>query len=669
MSESDLLPPPHPSSSAEELPKIFFWTEYFETGFPEIDLQHRGLVNLINEIPGALAAGLPGAPYPIDLLDRLREYAAYHFRTEEDIWAKIPRVPPFEAHLERHEQEHRSFSEKIAQLDKSMKDDSLDDDKRKGILTEIVVYLIHWLAHHILEFDRQMAMVLKALEAGATPHEAMRISEKKLDRTAVFTRTILSMYDSLVEQSMLLISEIDRRRRAEEEAIRTLAYYDPLTALPNRRLLMERLDLAIEGAHRYKKFGALFFIDLDNFKILNDTMGHDMGDRLLVEVAGRLRKTFRAVDTLARLGGDEFVVMVENLSATPLEAGQEAESLALKLLGALRDPYDLGSRHYTSTPSVGIALFGGTPISREEILKQADMAMYQSKSAGRNGYRFFDQTMETKLKSRSSLEEELQIAVSDNQFVLHFQPQCLRDGSVVGAEALIRWNHPKRGILSPDSFIPLAEESGIIIPIGQWVLEESLRKLSSWLREGRLPKGFSLGVNLSVRQFREPNLLGALRQLLATYDVPKEALTLEITESLLIRDPEKIKGDLKHLREDGILFSLDDFGTGYSSLQYLRHLPLDQIKIDRSFVQEIGQDREDRTIVTTILAMAQALGLAVVAEGVETSEQRDVLFQTGCRIFQGYFYARPIPEADFLSYLSHSSPTLPPSPGSAQRSA
>ncbi len=669
MSASELPPHPHPSDSPPEmLPKIFFWTEYFETGFPEIDFQHRGLVNLINDIPGALASGLPGAPYPIDLLDRLREYAAHHFMTEENLWAKLPRVPPFEAHLERHEKEHRSFSEKITQLDKSLKDDSLDDDRRKDVLTEIVVYLIHWLAHHILEFDRQMAMALKALEAGATPQEAMRISEKKLDRTAVFTRTILSMYDSLVEQSMLLISEIDRRRRAEEETIRTLAYYDPLTALPNRRLLMERLDLAIEGARRYKKFGALFFIDLDNFKILNDTLGHDMGDRLLVEVAGRLRTIFRSVDTLARLGGDEFVVMVENLSTTPLEAAQEAESLAMKLLEALRDPYDLGNRHYTSTPSVGIALFGGDPISREEVLKQADMAMYQSKSAGRNGYRFFDQNMETKLKNRSSLEEELLTAVSDSQLVLYFQPQCLRDGIVVGAEALIRWNHPKRGILSPDSFIPLAEESGIIVPIGQWVLEESLRRLSSWLREGRLPEGFSLGVNLSVRQFREPNLLGAIQHLLKTYGLPKDALTLEITESLLIREPEKIKGDLKHLRKDGILFSLDDFGTGYSSLQYLRHLPLDQIKIDRSFVSEIGHDRDDRTIVTTILAMAKALGLTVVAEGVETPEQRDVLFRTGCHIFQGYLYSRPLPEADFLSYLRHSSPTLPPSPGPAQRS-
>ena len=251
---------PSSSSPSDALPKIFFWTEYFETGFSEIDLQHRGLVNLINEIPSALATGMPGAPYPADLLLRLREYASYHFRTEEAIWDRIPRIPPFDVPLDRHEKEHRSFAEKVAQLDRQLGDKGLDPEKRKGILSEIVVYLIHWLAHHILEFDREMALALKALEAGATPGEAMKIAERKLDRTAVFTRTILSMYDSLVEQSMVLISEIDRRRRAEEEAIRTLAYYDPLTALPNRRLLNERVDLAIAATDRYKKRGAIFFI-------------------------------------------------------------------------------------------------------------------------------------------------------------------------------------------------------------------------------------------------------------------------------------------------------------------------------------------------------------------------------------------------------------------------
>ena len=649
--------PPTPPSPSDALPKIFFWTEYFETGFPEIDLQHRGLVNLINEIPSALATGMPGAPYPADLLLRLREYASYHFRTEEAIWDRIPRIPPFDVPLDRHEKEHRSFAEKVAQLDRQLGDKGLDPEKRKGILSEIVVYLIHWLAHHILEFDREMALALKALEAGATPGQAMKIAERKLDRTAVFTRTILSMYDSLVEQSMVLISEIDRRRRAEEEAIRTLAYYDPLTALPNRRLLNERVDLAIVATDRYKKRGAIFFIDLDNFKMLNDTLGHDMGDRLLLEVAGRLRKTFRSVDTLARLGGDEFVVMVENLPAAPIEAAQEAEALATKMIEALRKPYDLGKeRHYTTTPSVGIALFGGQKLSREELLKQADMAMYQAKAAGRNGFRFFDQTMETRLKSRSSLEQELQAAVTKGQFVLYFQPQCKKDGSVVGAEALIRWNHPEKGLLFPDTFISLAEETGIIIPIGQWVLEESMRKLGDWARTTKLPKDFSLGVNLSVRQFREEGLIDNIDRLLRSQDIPPNAMTLEVTESLLILNPEKVRRDLQRLRETGVLFSLDDFGTGYSSLQYIRQLPLDQLKIDRSFVQEIGRDKGDRTIVTTILAMAKALDLTVVAEGVETSTQRDILDQSRCQIFQGYFFARPLPEAAFLERLTSYSP-------------
>ena len=387
--------------------------------------------------------------------------------------------------------------------------------------------------------------------------------------------------------------------------------------------------------------------------MLNDTLGHDMGDRLLLEVAGRLRKTFRSIDTLARLGGDEFVVMVENLPTDPIEAAREAESLAIKMIDALREPYALGEgRHYTTTPSVGISLFGGQKLSREDLLKQADMAMYQAKAAGRNGYRFFDQTMETRLKSRSSLEQELQAAVTEGQFVLYFQPQCKKDGSVVGAEALIRWNHPEKGLLFPDSFIPLAEESGIIVPIGQWVLEESMRRLGTWIRTTKLPKGFSLGVNLSVRQFREAGLIDNIGGLLRDQALPPNALTLEVTESLLIRDPEKVRRDLQRLRETGVLFSLDDFGTGYSSLQYLRQLPLDQLKIDRAFVQEIGQDKGDRTIVTTILAMAKALGLTVVAEGVETSGQRDILAQRGCQIFQGYFFARPLPEAAFLDRLT-----------------
>lgn len=465
------FPPPEtslpPGDAASGLPKIFFWTEYFETGFPEIDLQHRGLVDLINEIPGALATGLPGTPYPDDLLSRLRDYAAYHFRMEETLWERIPRTPPFDHKIDQHENEHKAFSEKIAQMDRQLVANRSNPETRKAILSEIVVYLIHWLSHHILEFDREMAVALKALEEGASPYEAQKIAEKRLDRTAVFTKTILAMYDSLVEQSIQLISEIDRRRRAEEEAIRTLAYYDPLTSLPNRRLLMERLDIALEATERYEKKGAIFFVDLDNFKRLNDTLGHGMGDRLLISVGERLKKTFRSVDTVARIGGDEFVVMVENLPADSREAAHEAESLAKKLLEALQAPYTLGDHTYVSTPSVGIALFGDRKKTREDLLKQADMAMYQSKSSGRNAYRFFDAGMEAVLRTRSTIEQELRVAVTADQFAIYYQPQCTRDGRIVGAEALIRWNHPERGLLAPDSFISEAEESGLIVPMGR----------------------------------------------------------------------------------------------------------------------------------------------------------------------------------------------------------
>jgi len=517
-----------------------------------------------------------------------------------------------------------------------------------------VVYLIHWLSHHILEFDRQMAMTLKALEGGASPPEAQEIAEKKLDLTAVFTKTILSMYDSLVEQSMQLISEIDRRRQAQEEAIRTLAYYDPLTTLPNRRLLLERLDLAVAATERYEKRGAIFFIDLDNFKRLIDTLGHDMGDRLLVGVGERLKKTFRSVDTVARIGGDEFVVMVENLPSDPIEAAREAESLAKKLLEALQAPYDLETHTYVSTASVGIVLFGDRGTTREDLLKQADMAMYQSKSSGRNAYRFFDAGMEAVLRTRSMVEQDLQVATAANQFVIYYQPQCTQDGKIVGAEALIRWNHPEKGLLSPDSFISAAEESGLIVPIGRWVLETAVKKLAGWHCDGLLPEGFSLGVNLSVRQFREEGMVEEIREIVSKAELYPGALTLEITESLLIRDPEKVKQDLKRLRETGILFSLDDFGTGYSSLQYLRQLPLDQIKIDRAFVQGLANDKEDRMIVATIISMANALRLTVVAEGVETPTQRDILAKKGCQMFQGYLYGRPLEERVFLERLGSS---------------
>jgi diguanylate cyclase (GGDEF)-like protein/PAS domain S-box-containing protein len=439
-------------------------------------------------------------------------------------------------------------------------------------------------------------------------------------------------------------------KKASAEEIERLAFYDPLTQLPNRRLLQDRLKAALAASYRNGRKGALLFIDLDNFKALNDTLGHDMGDLLLQQVAGRLSANVRACDTVARLGGDEFVVMLQDLSGQPFSAMQQAENVGNKLLAVLNEPYQLAARDYVSTPSIGATLFYGNERNPEEVLKQADIAMYQAKTAGRNTFRFFDPQMQSAISARFSLEDELRKALDNRQFQLYYQLQVDGAHRPSGAEALIRWLHPERGLVLPKEFIPLAEETGLILPIGRWALETACAQLKAWRR---MPdaRNLSLSVNVSAKQFFHPDFTAQVLAAIRGNNVNPGSLKLELTESLLIKNIEEAIAIMNALGEIGVQFSLDDFGTGYSSLQYIKRLPLSQLKIDQSFIRDIADDNSDQAIVRTIIAMAKSLGLNVIAEGVESEAQRQFLLDNGCTSFQGYLFGESASIAQFEALL------------------
>jgi diguanylate cyclase (GGDEF)-like protein/PAS domain S-box-containing protein len=436
-------------------------------------------------------------------------------------------------------------------------------------------------------------------------------------------------------------SDITQRKVAEDE-IRLLAFYDPLTGLPNRRLLIDRLLQALVAGSRSKRHGAILFIDLDNFKRLNDTLGHDIGDLLLQQVGGRLTDSVREGDTVARIGGDEFVIMLEDLSADRQEAGSQAEGVANKVLSAFAKPYLLSGHEHHSTPSIGITLFLGYGETVDELLKRADVAMYQAKAAGRNAVRFFDPEMQAAIEVRAQLEHDMRLGLQQGQFLLHYQAQVDAGGRVVGAEALARWQHPRRELIGPLDFIPLAEETGLILPLGKWVLETACRQLVAWGRDPATAH-VTLAVNVSAKQFRCVDFVEQVVAVLAASGANPHRLKLELTESLLLSDIDDTAAKMATLKLHGVGFSLDDFGTGYSSLAYLKRLPLDQIKIDKSFVSDVLTDANDASIARTILALGQSLGLAVIAEGVETREQRDFLSQAGCKAFQGNLFGLPGP--------------------------
>ena len=441
--------------------------------------------------------------------------------------------------------------------------------------------------------------------------------------------------------------DISGRKAAEEEA-RYLAFYDALTQLPNRRLLVDRLQQVLVNGARSGLTTAVLFVDLDNFKTLNDTRGHEVGDLLLKQVAQRLQSCVREQDTVARLGGDEFVVMLQNLSSDAPEAAAQARTLGELILAQLRRPYDLAGHEHHVSASIGVTLLNHHHDSVDEVLKQADMAMYRAKDAGRNTLRFFDPDMQQAVNRRALLETELHNGLRRAQFLLLYQPQVDSLGRVTGAEALVRWQHPVQGMIPPSEFIPLAEESGLILPLGHWVMETALRQQARW-RQDPLLAHLSLAINVSARQFLQDDFVAQVLALVQQTGANPAQIKLELTESLLLDNVDSVISTMRVLKTHGLGFSLDDFGTGYSSLSYLKRLPLDQIKIDQGFVRDVLLDASDAAIARSIIALADSLGLDVIAEGVETAAHHQFLLAHGCQAFQGYLFGRPLTLEDFES--------------------
>ena len=465
------------------------------------------------------------------------------------------------------------------------------------------------------------------------------------------TITAVKNSSGIITNYVYTMIDMTASKQAHQE-IERLAFYDSLTSLPNRRLLLERLKSALIKSQRSGLSGAIIFIDLDNFKTLNDTLGHDIGDILLIHVARRLEECLRECDTKARIGGDEFVVLLENLDSDATEALSKAELISHKILTALAQSYVLNNHTYRTTPSMGVTLFEGNQFSSDELLKQADIAMYQAKTGGRNTLCFFNPAMQDRINARVTLENDLHIAIAENQFILYYQPQIIHNQAINQAEVLIRWLHPEQGIISPLDFIPLSEETGLILKIGQWVLETACQQIKDWenLEE---PKNIQLAVNISILQFRQPNFVEHIHELLQRIPINPNFLKLELTESLVINDINDTLNKMHRLRAMGVRFSMDDFGTGYSSLSSLKKLPFDQIKIDQSFIRDILTCSDDVVIVQTIISMAKNIGVEVVAEGVETEQQRLLLSELGCQLCQGYLYSKPLPINAFEAFLEH----------------
>ncbi len=447
--------------------------------------------------------------------------------------------------------------------------------------------------------------------------------------------------DGSVHRHVWQFSDITEKKR-KDELIWTQANFDQLTNLPNRRLLADRLQQAMSASTRSGEHCALMLLDLDQFKRLNDTMGHGVGDAMLVEVARRLQGCVREDDSIARLGGDEFVVVLHELSTNEDMAAVQAEVVAEKIRTELSHPYQLDGVEYHTTPSIGIVTFRGHRDSKENLLTHADTAMYQAKTNGRNAICFFDPSMQAALEKRNQIETALRKALAYQELVLHYQLQVNNTGQPLGVEALLRWNKPNFGIVSPAHFISVAEETGLILPIGQWVIKTACAQLARWQSDPNL-ENLSIAVNVSARQFREKTFVAQITEVLEESGINPERLKLELTESMVLDNVEDSIVKMGLLKKLGVKFSMDDFGTGYSSLTYLKRLPFDQIKIDRFFVRDITTDQNDAAIVQAIIAMANSLRLDVIAEGVENEEQRGFLQLHGCLAYQGHLYGKPLP--------------------------
>ncbi len=446
------------------------------------------------------------------------------------------------------------------------------------------------------------------------------------------------------------ISDITQNVEAQAE-IHRLAYYDPLTQLPNRRLLLDRLGQALAASSRSGRHGAVLYLDLDNFKTLNDTRGHDIGDLLLIEVARRLHDAIREGDTLSRLGGDEFIVVLENLSTEANEAAAQAESVGEKVWQALGSPYELDGKAFHGAASLGIALFHGHDESLEALLKQADLALYRAKDSGRNCLRFFDPDMQSSLEVRNTLEADLRLALQRGQLQLYYQAQIDHARRVIGAEALLRWQHPERGLIAPGEFLALAEETGLILPIAHWVLETACAQLKTWAAHPAT-RELRLAINISARQFRQTSFIDEVKQVLERTQVDSKYLKFELTERLIVHNVADSIAKIEALQTLGIGCSMDNFGTGYSSLSDLKRLPLEQLKIDRCFVGDLANDSHNAAIVQTIITMGQTLGMNVIAEGVETEAQLECLNHYDCASYQGHVFSQAVPLAEFEHLLS-----------------
>ncbi len=458
--------------------------------------------------------------------------------------------------------------------------------------------------------------------------------------------------DGCVSHFVASFTDITSEKEMADK-IHHLAYYDSLTNLPNRRLFHNRLERALLLINRNKVGGALLFIDVDNFKTLNDTLGHDVGDLLLKQVATRLLGCLRESDTVARLGGDEFVVILEGLCFDLKQAAIQAKAVGEKILKTLKQNYTLDKDEYHSTSSIGIVLFNSSETSVDELLKQADIAMYTSKDAGRDRLHFFNPETQAAIIAHNNLKTDLIKAVAEYQFKLHFQLQATHDHRAIGAEVLLRWEHPDRGLVSPMDFIPLAEQTRLIIPIGLWVLETACAQLKLW-EDSPHTHHLQLAVNISAYQFRETDFVEQVCTMLEKYAIHPDRLKLELTESLLHDNIDDIIIKMQKLKKVGVSFSMDDFGTGYSSLAYLTKLPFDQLKIDQSFVRNMDAKPADAVIVQTIIGMAMNLGMEVIAEGVETEQQRAFLERHRCPAIQGYLFGKPVPIEQFEVQLNQS---------------
>ena len=496
------------------------------------------------------------------------------------------------------------------------------------------------------ERDRQ---AMRSMLQQNSSFRGLEVQFRKKNRELIWGEMSASLMEVDGVACILTLTRDITTAKAAEKTIRSLAFYDSLTGLPNRRQLLERLRQPPAAGGQRGRSMALLLVDLDHFKIFNDTLGHQTGDLLLKEVARRVAASVHEGDTVCRLGGDEFVVMIENFSEVAEEAAAQAKAVGEHVLAAIDRPYSIENREYLLTASIGITVFGSHQKSVDDVLQKADIAMDQAKAAGRNTLRFFSPALQTAVNARAAMEVELRQAIKTNQFQLYYQPQVER-GRVTGAEALIRWNHPTRGLVMPDDFISVAEESRLILPMGNWVLETACEQIAAWADRTQT-SSLSIAVNISALQFRQPEFVQQVLSALSRTGANPKNLRLELTESMLVEDIEEVIAKMTELRSHGLRFSLDDFGTGYSSLSYLKRLSLDRLKIDRSFVRDILADSTSRAIAQTIISLGKAMGLSVIAEGVETEEQRSLLTALGCHSFQGFLFSHPLPLDQFHAFL------------------